>query len=84
MTGERDPSARRWIDEAEEALNRVGNALSAGWEESHEARMATLQSAREATSRLGDAIDQGMAAAREKWDPAEGAPPAAEGADEEE
>lgn len=84
MTGERDPSARNWFDEAEAALNRIGNALSAGWEESHEARMATLQSASEATSRLRVAIDQGIAAARTKWDPAEGSPPAAEGAEEDE
>lgn len=84
MTGERDPSARKWIDEAEEALNRIGNALSAGWEESHEARMATLQSAREAAGRLGDAIDQGIAAARTKWDLAEVTAPETVSADQEE
>lgn len=68
MKDEKDTS-RRWIDDAEEALNKIGQALKAAWDESHEARTATLQSAKEATSRLGDAIDQGMAAARKQWEP---------------
>jgi len=71
MTDEKD-TTRRWIDDAEEALNKIGQALKAAWEESHESRTATLQSAKEATSRLGDAIDQGMAAARKQWEPGEG------------
>lgn len=57
------------MDDAEEALNRVGDALRAAWKETHDARMATLESAKEATSRLGDAIDQGIAAARKRWEP---------------
>ena len=72
MTDEKDTAARKWIDDAEDALNKIGQALKAAWEESHEARTATLQSAKEATSRLGDAIDQGMAAARKQWEPSEG------------
>ena len=80
MTGEKDPATRKWIDEAEDALNKVGQALKAAWEESHEARRATLQSAKEATSRLGDAIDQGMAAARKQWEPSEDGSPSPEGA----
>lgn len=71
MTDEKD-TTRRWIDDAEEALNKIGQALKAAWDESHDARTATLQSAKEATSRLGDAIDQGMAAARKQWEPGEG------------
>lgn len=74
MTDEKDTAARKWIDDAEDALNKIGQALKAAWEESHEARTATLQSAKEATSRLGDAIDQGMAAARKQWEPLEGGP----------
>ncbi len=70
MTDEKDPT-RRWLDDAEDALNKIGLALKAAWEESHEARTATLESAREATSRLGDAIDQGMAAARKQWEPSQ-------------
>lgn len=76
MTDEKDTATRKWIDDAEDALNKIGQALKAAWEESHEARTATLQSAKEATSRLGDAIDQGMAAARKQWEPSEDeAPP---------
>lgn len=71
MTDEKDTATRKWIDDAEDALNKIGQALKAAWEETHEARTETLQSAKEATSRLGDAIDQGMAAARKQWEPAE-------------
>lgn len=75
MTDEKDTATRKWADDAEEALNKIGQALKAAWEGSHEARTATLQSAKEATSRLGDAIDQGMAAARKQWEPTdEGSP----------
>ncbi len=75
MTDEKDTATRKWADDAEEALNKVGQALKAAWEGSHEARTATLQSAKEATSRLGDAIDQGMAAARKQWEPSEDGSP---------
>lgn len=74
MTDEKDTATRKWADDAEEALNKVGQALKAAWEGSQEARTATLQSAKEATSRLGDAIDQGMAAARKQWEPSEDKP----------
>ncbi len=70
MTEERDRQAKKWIEEAEEALNRVGDSLRAAWEETQDARMATLESAKEATSRLGEAIDQGIAAAKRRWEPA--------------
>lgn len=61
-------SARKWIDEAEEALGRTGEALRTAWSDTKEARMATLEAAREAAARLGKAIDQGIEAARETWD----------------
>lgn len=76
MTDEREQTSKKWIDDAEAALNRVGDALRAAWDETQEARMATLESAKEATSRLGDAIDQGIAAARKRWEPAAGEAPA--------
>lgn len=69
MTEEKDQATKKWLDEAEEALNRVGDALKAAWDETYDARMATLESAKEATSRLGDAIDQGIAAAKRRWEP---------------
>jgi hypothetical protein len=64
-----EQSTRKWIEEAEEALNRIGDSLKAAWDETQDARMATLQSAREATTRLGETIDQGIAAARKRWEP---------------
>lgn len=64
-----EQSTRKWIEEAEETLNRIGDSLKAAWDETQDARMATLQSAREATTRLGETIDQGIAAARKRWEP---------------
>jgi len=69
MTDERDPGTKKWIDEAEEALNRTAEALKAAWEGTREARMSTLEAAKAAASRLGDAIDQGIIVAKETWDP---------------
>lgn len=69
MTENRDQSNKRWIDEAEEALNRTAEALRTAWEETRDARMSTLEAAREAANRLGAAIDQGIEAAKQSWDP---------------
>jgi len=76
MTEDQSPGTKRWIDEAEEALNRTAEALKAAWEGTREARMSTLEAAREAASRLGDAIDQGIAVAKDTWDPAKRQEPA--------
>jgi hypothetical protein len=56
------------MDDAEEALSRTGDALKAAWEGSREARMSALEAAREAANRLGEAIDKGVAVARESWE----------------
>lgn len=68
MSEEQGKSARKWIDEAEEALSRTGDALRRAWSDSKEARMSTLEAAREAASRLGKAIDEGIDAARQSWE----------------
>jgi hypothetical protein len=69
MTDKQDPTGRRWVDEAEEALNRTAEALRTAWEGTREARMSTLEAAKDAANRLGEAIDQGIALAKETWDP---------------
>ena len=69
MTDERDPGTKKWIDEAEEALNRTAEALKAAWEGTREARMSTLEAAKDAANHLGETIDQGIAVAKGTWDP---------------
>ena len=69
MTHERDPDTKKWIDEAEEALNRTAEALKAAWEGTREARMSTLEAAKDAANRLGEAIDQGIVVAKDTWYP---------------
>lgn len=76
MTENQDPGAKRWIDEAEEALSRTGDAIRAAWESTREARMSTLEAAKEAASRLAKTIDQGIEAARETWEPSRDDDPA--------
>ena len=64
-----DNQQKRWLDEAEDAWKRAGDALKAAWDQTRESRMAALETAKEAASRLGEAIDQGIAVAKETWDP---------------
>ena len=75
MTDQRDPGTKKWIDEAEEALNRTADALKAAWEGTREARASTLEAARDAANRLGEAIDQGILVAKETWDQPQRAEP---------
>jgi hypothetical protein len=68
MTENRDSEARKWLDDAEEALNRVSEAVRTAWEGTRDTRMSALEAAREAAAQLGKAIDQGIDKARETWD----------------
>ncbi len=70
---------KEWYNEAEEALDRVGVALRAAWEASRESRMSALESAKSAAHQLGEAIDKGVAGAKERWTSSEEAAPAGEG-----
>lgn len=65
---ELESSGRKWIEDAEEALDRTGEALRAAWEGSREARMSALDAAKEAANRLAEAIDKGAAVARKTWE----------------
>jgi hypothetical protein len=69
MNDEQAKTSKKWLDDAEEALNRTADSLRAAWEGTREARMSTLEAAKEAAAQLGKAIDQGIEVAREKWDP---------------
>lgn len=57
-----------WASEAEAALEGVGNALREAWEASRDARLNALESAKKAAQQLGEAIDHGVAAAKDKWE----------------
>jgi len=67
---EDDASQERsdWATEAETALEGVGKALREAWEASRGARLNALESAKQAAQQLGEAIDHGVAAAKEKWE----------------
>lgn len=67
MTEESDSTRKDWKDEAEEALERAGESLRAAWEASRETRLSALEAARQAARQLGEAIDRGVGAARERW-----------------
>ncbi len=57
-----------WANEAEAALEGVGNALREAWAASRDARLGALESAKKAAQQLGEAIDHGVAAAKERWE----------------
>jgi hypothetical protein len=64
-----------WANETEKALEGVGIALREAWEASRDARVSALESAKKAALQLGEAIDKGVVAARQKWeDQDEGTP----------
>ena len=67
-----------WASEAEAALEGVGNALREAWEASRDARLNALESAKKAAQQLGEAIDHGVAAAKEKWEAQGGSPASSE------
>ena len=58
---------RDWKAEADDALRKTGDSLSAAWESSRGARMSALEAAKEALGQLGAAIDRGVAAAKDNW-----------------
>ena len=76
MTDEQPRNTKKWIDDAEEALNKATEALRAAWDGTREARMSTLEAAKDAVGQLGKAIDQGIEVARETWDPSRATTPA--------
>lgn len=92
MSENSEQKSREWIKEAEAALERTGEALRKAWSETKDTRMATLEAARNAATRLGEAIDQGIGVAKETWSSARPAgeddsaddPAGGEGASEEE
>jgi hypothetical protein len=61
-----------WANDAEAALEGVGVALREAWDASREARVRALESARTAAQQLGEAIDQGVVAARQTWEATQG------------
>lgn len=67
MTEGSEQRTSEWMDEAESALERIGDSLRQAWTETREARISTLEAAREAASRLGDAIDQGINVMKDTW-----------------
>ena len=82
---EEEPVQERseWANEAEAALEGVGDALREAWDASRDSRLNALESAKKLAQQLGEAIDQGVAAAREKWEsqaPSESAADSEDGA----
>jgi hypothetical protein len=58
---------QRWFNDVQEALDRTGDALRTAWDATRDSRMSALESAKQAAQELGEVIDQGIAAAKERW-----------------
>lgn len=58
---------KEWYRDAEEALERAGAALKGAWQASRDSRVSALESAKKAAQQLGDAIERGVAGAKDQW-----------------
>jgi hypothetical protein len=58
---------QRWFADMQAALDRTGDALRTAWEATKDSRMSALESAKQAAQELGEVIDQGISAAKERW-----------------
>jgi hypothetical protein len=59
--------ARKWVDDAQAALDRTVEAMRSAWDATRESRMSALESAKQAAQELGRVLDKGVAAARDRW-----------------
>jgi ABC-type nitrate/sulfonate/bicarbonate transport system substrate-binding protein len=77
QTNESADARNRWVDEAQEALDRTVAAVRSAWDATRESRMSALESAKQAAQELGRVLDKGVAAARDRWatEEAHSAPP---------
>ena len=60
-------SRQQWIANVQGALDRTSDALRTAWESTKDSRMSALESAKQAAQELGEVIDQGISAAKERW-----------------
>lgn len=77
-TDKASESRQRWFADVQGALDRTGDALRTAWEATKDSRMSALESAKQAAQELGEVIDQGINAAKERWaesGPADAEPP---------
>ena len=66
-TDTNESKQQRWFADVQEALDRTGDALRTAWDATRDSRMAALESAKQAAQELGEVIDQGITAAKERW-----------------
>lgn len=60
-------SRQRWFAEVQGALDRTSDAVRTAWDATRDTRMSALESAKQAAQELGEVIDQGISAAKERW-----------------
>jgi KaiC/GvpD/RAD55 family RecA-like ATPase len=64
---EQSESKQRWLEDVQAALDRTGDAIRTAWESTRESRASALESAKQAAQELGEALDKGIAVAKERW-----------------
>ena len=64
-----------WLHDIQDALERTGDAIRTAWDATRESRASALESAKQAAEDVGDALEKGIAAARERWKGEEGDAP---------
>ena len=67
-----ESAGQKWTDEVQGALDRTGDAVRTAWEATRESRMSALESAKAAVKELGEVLEKGVEAAKERWAASEG------------
>lgn len=80
MTDDQAPGdGSGWREDTQKAIDQASQALRTAWDASRESRGSALAAAKDATSALAAAIDEGITAARTSWggdgDPEPGSTP---------
>jgi hypothetical protein len=66
-SGESADARSRWVEDAQAALDRTLEAMRSAWDATRESRMSALDSAKQAAQELGNVLDKGITAARDRW-----------------
>lgn len=71
--GKEKGTGQGWMKDIQGALDRTGESVRTAWDATREDRMRALEAAKQAAKELGEVLEKGMEAARERWDTETGA-----------
>jgi len=67
QSNESADARNRWVEDAQAALDRTVEAMRSAWDATRESRISALDSAKQAAQELGNVLEKGIAAAKDRW-----------------